>query len=207
MLNTFFSHEADVGESDLFEQMVVETIQVVGVDLTYIQRIEENINALSEAKYQKLKASFIIETEILEVQQFSGDTDVFSAMGYIPQDTAIFRMAQSRFKHEGLPFKIVEPKTGDILHMPLSNTLWEIRRVAVDDTYFLGNKRYCWFLHCSLYQPNHETTDIDTQDYIFQGDLSDLLQTGEKEVLSQGMDEIILDGTDFDASNPFGENE
>ena len=64
MLNPYFNQSQNVeGESDLYEDLIIEAIQVVGEDLLYIQRLESDFNSLNEAQISELKKAFVIEAD------------------------------------------------------------------------------------------------------------------------------------------------
>ncbi|AXF41500.1 neck protein [Acinetobacter phage SH-Ab 15599] len=196
------------GECDLYNDLVVEAIQVVGIDFKYIQLIESEHNALNDAEIKKLARQFTIEGEVIEIQNFGGEADIFSNWGVIPSDTAVLRFAMSRFKEESKPFNISEPKEGDVLYDPVGNRLWEIRRVRTDDTYYVGAKRYSWIINCTIYQPKHEDA-FDNQDYVFQGVLDDLAKGLPSQDESENFEDTAANAIEavvkFDVDNPFGE--
>lgn len=213
MLNPYMnSPENTIGESDLYNDLVIEAIQVVGVNLLYIKRREEELNAFSEAELQKLEASFIIEAQVMQIDNFSGEADLFTPFGYIPQDSATFKMSISRFKQEAKGTGIVEPVEGDVIYMPISNTLWEIRRVGKDDVHYVSGQRYTYITQCVVYQPSHEEDNFDTQNLIFNDVLQNLGSTptgnqDESEHIPKAAEQDIVEETDFDIDNPFGDLE
>lgn len=194
-------------ECELFDQMVIEAIQVIGVDLVYIQLLESNHNALNDADVKGLKQQFTIEAQIMEIQSFGGESDIFGQFGFTPADSAVFKMAITRFKAEADKLGIAEPQEGDVLYDPVGNRLWEIRRVRTDDLYYVGNKRYCWILNCVIYQPKHEDNIDDFSGVVFQGTLGDLVQPSQDESDNFVMEseKHVTDVPDFDVNNPFGE--
>lgn len=194
-------------ERELFDQMVIEAIQVIGVDLVYIQLLESAHNALNDAEIKGLKQQFTIEAQIMEIQNFGGESDIFGQFGFTPADSAVFKMAITRFKAEADKLGISEPQEGDVLYDPVGNRLWEIRRVRTDDQYYVGNKRYCWILNCVIYQPKHEDNIDDFSGVVFQGTLGDLVQPtqDESDNFVEESGKHVTDVSDFDVNNPFGE--
>lgn len=207
MLNPFLNAiQVTDEECNLFDSMVIEAIQVVGVDLTYIQLQESEFNALNDSEIQQLKQQFVIEAHIVEIQNFGGDMDMFGGFGLIPSDSAVFKLSITRFKQEAKQLNIAEPREGDVLYDPVGNRLWEIRRVKTDDHYYIGNKRYCWFVNCVIYQPKHED-DFDLDGVVFQGTLGDMTQPSqdESDLFEKEAVKHITDVPKFDVNNPFGE--
>ena len=213
MLNPYFNQSQNVeGESDLYEDLIIEAIQVVGEDLLYIQRLESDFNSLNEAQISELKKAFVIEAEVLSVENFGGDMDQFSYFGLAPMDRATFKMSIKRFKEQASFVDLKDPVEGDLLYMKTGNIIWEIKRVRKDDKFYIANKRYCWIIECVLYQPNHED-NFQEQDFVFPGEglgdlvLGDIQQERQDESNTLPLDAAqgIVEVSNFDVDNPFGD--
>ena len=213
MLNPYFNQSQNVeGESDLYEDLIIEVIQVVGEDLLYIQRLESDFNSLNEAQISELKKAFVIEAEVLSVENFGGDMDQFSYFGLAPMDRATFKMSIKRFKDQASFVDLKDPVEGDLLYMKTGNIIWEIKRVRKDDKFYIAGKRYCWIIECVLYQPNHED-NFQEQDFVFPGEglgdlvLGDIQQERQDESNTLHLDAAqgIVEVSSFDVDNPFGD--
>lgn len=213
MLNPYFNQSQNVeGESDLYEDLIIEAIQVVGEDLLYIQRLESDFNSLNEAQISELKKAFVIEAEVLSVENFGGDMDQFSYFGLAPMDRATFKMSIKRFKEQASFVDLKDPVEGDLLYMKTGNIIWEIKRVRKDDKFYIAGKRYCWIIECVLYQPNHED-NFQEQDFVFPGEglgdlvLGDIQQERQDESNTLPLDAAqgIVEVSSFDVDNPFGD--
>lgn len=213
MLNPYFNQSQNVeGESDLYEDLIIEAIQVVGEDLLYIQRLESDFNSLNEAQISELKKAFVIEAEVLSVENFGGDMDQFSYFGLAPMDRATFKMSIKRFKDQASFVDLKDPVEGDLLYMKTGNIIWEIKRVRKDDKFYIAGKRYCWIIECVLYQPNHED-NFQEQDFVFPGEglgdlvLGDIQQERQDESNTLPLDAAqgIVEVSSFDVDNPFGD--
>lgn len=213
MLNPYFNQSQNVeGESDLYEDLIIEAIQVVGEDLLYIQRLESDFNSLNEAQISELKKAFVIEAEVLSVENFGGDMDQFSYFGLAPMDRATFKISIKRFKEQAAFVDLKDPVEGDLLYMKTGNIIWEIKRVRKDDKFYIAGKRYCWIIECVLYQPNHED-NFQEQDFVFPGEglgdlvLGDIQQERQDESNTLPLDasQGIVEVSNFDVDNPFGD--
>lgn len=213
MLNPYFNQSQNIeGESDLYEDLIIEAIQVVGEDLLYIQRLESDFNSLNEAQISELKKAFVIEAEVLSVENFGGDMDQFSYFGLAPMDRATFKMSIKRFKEQAAFVDLKDPVEGDLLYMKTGNIIWEIKRVRKDDKFYIAGKRYCWIVECVLYQPNHED-NFQEQDFVFPGEslgdlvLGDIQQERQDESNTLPLDAAqgIVEVSSFDVDNPFGD--
>lgn len=213
MLNPYFNQSQNVeGESDLYEDLIIEAIQVVGEDLLYIQRLESDFNSLNEAQISELKKAFVIEAEVLSVENFGGDLDQFSYFGLAPMDRATFKISIKRFKEQASFVDLKDPVEGDLLYMKTGNIIWEIKRVRKDDKFYIAGKRYCWIIECVLYQPNHED-NFQEQDFVFPGEglgdlvLGDIQQERQDESTTLPLDAAqgIVEVSSFDVDNPFGD--
>jgi hypothetical protein len=121
------------------------------------------------------------------------------------------------------------PQEGDLIYVPMTKSLLEIKFVDHDDIFWQLNKNYRYKLTCELFRYNQETvntgiaeidveTPIDMLNFqitnedstlILQEDESSLIQNAEdvENKRKNNSDEFTKESSNinFDVSNPFGD--
>ncbi len=201
-------------DQNLIEDLVIESIKMHGFDFLYIPRTLVNEDTLfGEDTISKFENAVEIEMYISTVDSFEGDAEYISPLGLEIRDSMTVVVSQKRFKEETahLP-DITIPREGDLLYMPLSNSLFEIKYQDDDSNpfYQLG-KLYTYKLYCDVFRYSHE--DFDTGD-----DRVDQVATDQVDSVTGGVtiptdpfadnDDIETMGEDifdFTENDPFSE--
>jgi hypothetical protein len=166
--NPFFNQKHP-GEQALLESMVIEHIRLFGQDMVYVPRemIQED-RLFGEGKWYKFDDAFTIEMYIESVSGFEGAGDLVSKFGLQVKDRITLIMAQKRFAEEVSLIRtdIRRPREGDIIYMPLSNSLFEINFVEHEVPFYVHGKNYSYKLTCELFTYDHSKmntgfTEID----------------------------------------------
>ena len=110
-----------------------------------------------------------IEMYVEDVQNFNGDNDLFSKFGLQMDDQATLIVSKRRFKEEVLlrteQFQAdngFTPREGDLIYVPFSDSVWEIKQVKNDSEYFQQGQNLVFRLAVSAYEYSHE--DFNTGD-------------------------------------------
>lgn len=204
--NQYFSHYKANNEQDLVEDLVIEAIQLRGMDMYYLPRTSVvNDYLFGEDPVVAFNSTEVIEMYFNDVDRFGGDGDIFSRFGYQINDTADISISKKRFK-EVFP-SLTRPFEGDLIYMPITKAILEIKFVDHEDPFFQHGKQYVYKLKCELFDFNNESTstaDVELDD-IFSGlglgDTSTEVEDfGDNDDLQTDADDVV----NFDPSNPFG---
>ena len=98
--SAYFNHGTSVVEQTLLNNMVVESIQIMGFDVNYLPRTRNNIDTLFEdAERNSFTTQHTIEMYLDENTLVSGfgNADTVTRFGFEVPDTAQFTVSQSRF--------------------------------------------------------------------------------------------------------------
>ena len=201
-INNYVNNYTAINEQNLAEDLVIESIQFSGMDMKYLPRTDVDVDYLySEDLSQAFNESYIIEMYLINVEGFGGG-DLFSGFGLEINDTATFTVSKRRFTEET---DAVRPKEGDLLYMPMTESLLEIKYVEPESPFYQHGKTYVWELKCELYQYNNE--EISTGDFDIDqlsAELNDLElddPVAINDEVEAEADELLV----FDPLNPFGE--
>lgn len=158
--NTYFS-QGSVGEKDLYEDMVVEALSIYGQDVYYIPRdIVSSDDIINETIESKFNDSYLVEMYIENTDGFDGDGDLLGKFGLEIRDQVSLIVARRSFTRATRGSNLVRPKEGDLVYLPLSKSLFELKFVEHEQPFYQLNNLTVFKLQCELFEYRGE--DIDT---------------------------------------------
>lgn len=228
MINSYFTG-ATVGyksEQDLVEGMVIESIQISGMNVIYIPR---SLNKVDKIFGEDVLSSFDsyaeIEMYLSDFNGYGGQSEMLAKFGMQIQDTASFLVSRKRYQETVVPILpdsrntnvVWRPNEGDLIFVPNSKSLFEI--VFVEDeepSFYQLNKKYIWSLRCELMRMNNDkiATGHSEVDDIFgvnmnRLDMSVLSETGFHILTETGgyiLSEDYEVSKEYDDSRGYGDN-
>lgn len=162
--NVFFNHAVNT-EQHLYEDLVVEALRMYGHEVHYLPRqvIQED-TILNEDIQSKFGDAYSVEMYIENVDGWEGEGDMLSKFGVTVNDTATFVIAlRSWERFISLDSNLatsLRPNEGDLIHMPLSNDMFEIKFVGHENPFYQVGKLFVFKLECELFRYSGE--DFDT---------------------------------------------
>lgn len=157
-----------INEQRLLEDLIVESIQIMGHDCFYIPR--DSYNGDDEIYGETINARFTraysMEMYLANVEGYEGDGDFFSKFGLEIRDTTNFIVSARAFQ-KYVPTNIADrPREGDLLFIPVMRKLLEIKFVEEELNFFSIGKRnpYIYELRCELFRFSNENFDTGVQD-------------------------------------------
>lgn len=169
--NVFFNHAVST-EQHLYEDLVVESLRMYGHDIYYLPReIVEEDKILGEDIQSTFGDAYQVEMYLDNAEGFEGE-DLFSRFGVQVQEEATFTLALRTWERFiSLDSNLVtslRPNEGDLIHFPMSGSLFEIRYVEDQNPFFQIGKLFVFKLKCTLFEYNGEDFDtgIDAVDIV-----------------------------------------
>lgn len=157
-----------INEQRLLEDLIVESIQIMGHDCFYIPR--DSYNGDDEIYGETINAKFTraysIETFIANVEGYEGDGDFFSKFGLEIRDTSNFVISTRAFQ-KYIPSNIAQrPREGDLIYVPVMRKLFEIKFVEEELLFFSIGKRnpYMYELRCELFRFSDEQIETGVEE-------------------------------------------
>lgn len=206
IVSPHFNHYFAQNEQNLIQDLVDESIYQRGLEVLYIPRSQDNIDYLYNEDPSQYYASFTkMAMWPAFVDGFDGQ-ELMSMFGSEFQKNATFILSKRKFS-EWLP-TFTRPREGDLIFMPVTNAILEIKYVEHESPFFEKGKQYVYELKCEAFEFSHE--DISTGDTEFDQLISDYVNipNQESEVEDYGdNDDIEMDTQDditFNPNNPFG---
>jgi hypothetical protein len=144
-------------EQNLIEDLTLETIKIYGHEMYYIPRqMVTRDDLFGESQYSKFTKFKMIEMYMDTTTAFEGG-DTFTKFGLEIRDSIKFTVSKKRFKREtGMD----RPIEGDLLYLPISKGLFEVKFVEHENPFYQLGKLYSYQLTCELFQYSEE--DFDT---------------------------------------------
>ena len=160
--NPYYSGYDNTNEQELTDNLIIEAIQMKGMNVKYLPRTHTNYNYLyGEDPNSAFNSMTEIEMYVASVDGF-GEGEMFSKFGLVVRDTATFIVSKTRFKEE-FPEKI-RPNEGDLIFMPYTNAILEIKYVNHESPFFQQGRQYVYELKLETFEFSHE--EIHTGDEI-----------------------------------------
>jgi len=162
--NLFFA-DKPVNEQNLYEDIIIESLKIYGQDVYYMPReIVNEDKILGEDVPSKFSTAYKIEMYIENQQGFDGEGDLFTKFGVEIRDAANFVVSRRRWRHvveqNANEISSERPREGDVLYLPLSNSMFEIMHVEHEQPFYQLNNVPTYNLRCELFVYSGE--DLDT---------------------------------------------
>lgn len=157
--NPFFENHGIEQEMRLFNDLIIESIQISGVDVKYLSRkVLNEDSVLNEELMSTFVESSVIEMFLEEVDGFSPNSFLVEKLGLSIADSTSYLLvvAAERFKAEtGNEF----PEEGDLLFIPVSDLILEIKKVDTHSPFHGRGKPIYFILHVEEFKFSHENID------------------------------------------------
>lgn len=203
-VNSYFNHISNNPLQDLQQDLVDEVIQARGHDLQYV--VKNNVSPdylYAESPLQQFDTVYTLEFLLESVDGFDSSM-LISDFGLELNQTANYVVSMRRFKEE-VPQN--RPKAGDLLYVPMTKSLLEIKEVKDDDPFYQFGKNYTYKISCQLFEYNQE--DFGTGNTELDGLLNSIsnITDVDTDPYSDNTDIEAEANTikDFTENNPFGD--
>ena len=131
--NRYFNHfpgQNRLGnEHHLMEDVIVESIEIMGHGVYYIPRESFDQGDMIFGEYSKsfFKKAYMIEAYLANVEGFEGDGDFFSKFGLEIRDTSNFVISRRSFKRIIPSTLRTRPREGDLVYIPVLHKMFEVK--------------------------------------------------------------------------------
>lgn len=186
-LNPFFNKGSTL-EHKVYEDMVIEAIQIYGFDVYYLPRkLRKFDNVLGEDTLSVFELAIPIEVYIENFEGPEGESEIIQRFGLEIRDSFTFRIAKRRWEQVigALNVTIVNsrPNEGDLIFIQLgqsSTELYEVKFVEHEKPFYQLDRITTYELKCEMYQYSNELfrTGIPQIDSISQEVATDSLLYG-----------------------------
>ena len=217
--NAFFRNIDNTYEQNLIDDLVIESIQIYGLDVKFITRLHANVDEiLNEDDLPTFDQYYDFEVYIKNVDGFEGEGDFLSKFGLQIRDSITFTVAIRTFERFVTREKDtrLRPLEGEMIFLPLNGKMYKIQHVEHESIFYQSGSLQVYDMRCELAEYSGETfdtgyfeidnyfTDIDTS----ANTVTSLTALNIVDPLADNLafedqaDDII----DFSEMDPFSEN-
>lgn len=208
--NSYVSNYTESSEQGLQDDLVIEAIQMKGFDVNYLPRTLVDYDYLyGEDPSSAFNSSTAIEMYPAFVDGFGGSGDMITQFALEIKDTATFVVSKTRFTEEfELTHNLTKPKVGDLIYIPLTRSILEIKHVEDESPFYELGKQYVWEIKTETFEFSYEdfSTGDTTIDDLINNDMvnydtaTETEEYGKNDEIQQESDTFV----DFNPDDPFG---
>jgi hypothetical protein len=156
--NFFFNNFSNSGEQTLYEDLIIESIKIYGLDMYYIPRVITNYDGLlGEDASSQYNQAILVELYIKSVDGFTGDGNFMSKFGLQIRDQVVFSIAQRTFNQEVANItNQLRPNEGDLIYFPLNKKCFQIKFVNKFEMFYQFGALQTYELTCELFEYSNE---------------------------------------------------
>lgn len=167
--NLYFNNFGHFGQQRLIEDLIIESIKMYGYDVYYIPRtLVKEDDLFGEDVLSKFENAYQLEMYIKNVEGFEGEGTFLSKFNVEIRDEITFTISVRRFTEEVDSYEmirqeddniIVRPLEGDLIYLPLTGGLFEIKFVDDVPVFYQMGELQMYDLRCELFEYSHEELD------------------------------------------------
>jgi len=167
-INNYPSQERITNEYLVMEDIIVESIQMMGHNIYYVPResFDEGDMVFGEYSKSAFNKAYLIEAYLSNVTGHEGQGDFFSKFGLEIRDTDTFVLSRRSFLNI-LPGSIrMRPREGDLLYVPVLHKMYEIKFVEQELMFHSLGKRlpFVYELRCEAFRSSNEPMNTGVQE-------------------------------------------
>lgn len=164
--NHYFNNYGAINEQRLVEDIIVESIKIMGTDVYYLPNDNDVARDLlyGEDPLKKFQAAYPIEIYPSNVMDYGGDKELFGKFGLEIRNQVTVIMSKRSFI-DRTPGDLVRPREGDLLYVPFLNgtgELYEIKFTNQNKDFFTLGRKYPYFYELELEKFKYSQEVINT---------------------------------------------
>lgn len=174
MKSIYFPQHGGVNtEQALIQSLVDEQIKLFGSDVYYLPRKMIKDVALNDILYSEFKTQYMIEMLLINVEGFGSPSEFISKFGLRITDEITMVVSQNRWSQVFQEFADIttvdgRPNEGDLIYLPLTEDLYEIKFVEREAPFYQLGKNYIYTMTAEIYELGNDEfeTGIEEIDVI-----------------------------------------
>ena len=207
--STHFNNFNNTQEQNLIEDLVLESIRIYGIDITYCARTlqEEGYDALyTESPKEYFNQADDVEMYIVNVEGFAGEGDLLGRFGLEIRDQMTLAVGRRSFASAvGTPQNIDRPQEGDLIFLPLNTKCFQIKHVEHEPVFYQMGALQFYTLSVELFEYagqrlNTGVSEIDSIETEFSTDIyvdvQLTLEDGLTAIFTEGNERILSEEED-----------
>lgn len=217
--SAYFRNYNNFNEQNLIDDLVIESIKIYGLDVTYISgEFNNRDEVFNEDDMPFYDEKYEFEAYVKNVDGFEGEGDFLSKFGLEIRDQVTFTVAIRTFERyvTRTNQNKLRPRENDIIWLPLNQKMYRITYVEHESVFYQTGKLQVYDIKCELMEFSNERFDtgIYEIDHYFDGvkttsdTVSTLEDLEETDPLAQNLvfEDVADDIIDFSEIDPFSES-
>ena len=217
--NVYFGNYDNFNEQNLIDDLVIESIQIYGIDVTYISGLFNNVDAVfNEDDTPLYDEMYSFEVYVKNVDGFQGEGDFLSKFGLQIRDQVTFTVAIRTFERHVTRVKQtkVRPRENDIIWLPLNQKMYRITYVEHESVFYQSGSLQVYDVKCELMEYSNERFETGRYDIDHYFDnvsttstfVTTLENLANTDPIAQNFEfeKLADDILDFSDVDPFSEN-
>lgn len=160
--NVFFQNYDYFNEQQLIDDLVIESIQIYGLDMIYLGRSLQSVDEImNEDDLSIFDNAYEMDMYVKSVDGFEGEGDFLSRFGLQIRDTATFTVARRTFERFATRIKptLTRPNEGDLIYFPLNQKFFKIMHVEHESVFYQSGALQVFDIKCELFEYSNERFD------------------------------------------------
>jgi hypothetical protein len=160
--NVFFRNYDNVYEQNLIDDLVIESIQIYGLDTIYVSRTRQGEDRiLNEDDMPLYENYYEFEVYVKNVEGFEGEGDFLSKFGLQIRDQVTLTVAIRTFERfvTRIDQEKIRPLEGDIIWLPLNQKMYEIKFVEQESVFYQSGALQVYDMRCELIEYSNQRFD------------------------------------------------
>ena len=213
-ISHYFGNYNNVGEQRIIEDLICESIKIMGFDAFYLPNDNDAARDLlyGEDPVKMFNSAFPVEMYLSNVSDYGGEKDFFSKFGLEIKNTVSVILSKRAFSQRVPQNTFTRPREGDLVYIPVTNGVGELFEIKFTnqnkDFSMLGRKvPYFYELEMEKFKYSQEIIstgmpDIDSivTDSAYTIHLNTGTGTGAyniQEIVFQSPDSTIVNATSY----------
>lgn len=168
--NVYFNNYGALSEQRVLEDLIVESIKIMGFDGYYLPNTNDQARDLlyGEDPVKKFESAFPVELYLSNFQGYEGQEDFFSKFGLEIKNNVKVILSRRTFEQRVPQNTFTRPREGDLIYVPFLNgygELFEITFTEQAKDFFQLGRKAPYFYELSLEKYKFSQEKIDTGVY------------------------------------------
>ena len=208
--NHYFNNYGSHAEQRVIEDLVVESIKIMGFDAWYLPNDNDQARDLlyGEDPVRKFSSAFMVEMYLSSSMEYGGEREFFSKFGLEIKNTVQVVLSKRSFTQRVPQNTFTRPREGDLVYIPFLNGTGELFEIKftnqTKDFFMLGRKvPYFYELEMEKFKYSQEiinTGTIDIDSVVTDSAYTQHLNLGSG-VGTYAIQEIVYQSTDGTYAN------
>ena len=126
-ISHYFGNYNNVGEQRIIEDLICESIKIMGFDAFYLPNDNDAARDLlyGEDPVKMFNSAFPVEMYLSNVSDYGGEKDFFSKFGLEIKNTVSVILSKRAFSQRVPQNTFTRPREGDLVYIPVTNGVGE----------------------------------------------------------------------------------